>query len=290
MSDHTLGNSHNIQLDDGRTLHYRARGSGEPTVVFEAGMGFSSAIWDMVQPAIADKTFAVAYDRAGTGRSTWDSGDRSIDRICDDLGQLLSHLPGPFILVGHSWGGTIVRRMAAMRTFDIRALVLVDQADERNPDYFTEAKTQPNAFAKTVVLWKMHTDGLRSAGLRMLRGMPTDTRREIMWRDISFRGLKASDAERAHFLPGLQLMLDADNRLSGIDVSVITGSSQDESDGDYRPPLVRAHRETAEALEKGSLVEASNSGHFIPMSEPNIVVDEILKHIEAFRTEHEDKD
>lgn len=290
MADHTLGKSNSIQLDDGRALHYRSRGSGEPTVVFEAGMGFSSATWGMVQPAVADRTLAVTYDRAGTGKSTWDSADRSIDRICDDLGQLLSHLPGPFILVGHSWGGTIVRRMAARRTADIRALVLVDQSDERDPDYFTEAKTQNNGFAKTMVLWKMHTDGLRSAGLRMLRGMPTDCRREIMWRDISIRGLKASDAERAHFLPGLQLMLDADDRLSGIDVSVITGSSQDEMDDEYRPPLVRAHRETANALEKGSLVEAGKSGHFIPMSEPKVVANEILKHIDRFRTAKENDD
>ena len=67
-------------------------------------------------PAIAEITETVAYDRSGLGRSRTDPAPRSLERLADDLVDLLDHLgDGPFLLVGHSWGGPIVRSPPARR-------------------------------------------------------------------------------------------------------------------------------------------------------------------------------
>lgn len=283
MSVHTLGESQFFTLSDGRKLHYRVRGEGSPTVVFEAGMGFSSATWGMVQPEVAKHTTSIAYDRAGIGRSDWDDEERTVDRIADDLQELLESLPGPFILVGHSWGGPITRRLAARRTSDIRGLVLIDPTDERDDDYFTEIRKDRNPIVNAVVLWMMHTVGLRFAARKVLKGMPTDCRRELMWRDISRNGTKVWDKELETFIPGLKTMIENPDSLNGIDVTIISGTDPEEMKEKFRPGLVQAHRETAELLDSGKLVEARKSGHYPPMSEPKLVISEILELVEKHR-------
>lgn len=284
MATHTLGNSNYLTLTDGRKLHYREQGAGSPTVVLESGMGFSSAIWGLVQPAISGHIRVVAYDRAGIGKSDWDDADRTIDRIADDLEQLLLHIGGPLILVGYSWGGPIVRRVAARRTSDIKGLVLLDQADERNPDYFTDVQQQPNRLSRTFVLWLMHAIGLRYATFKLLKDMPTDCRREIMWRDLAVRGARIAEEELRHLVPGLQLLREQEDRLEGIDVTVVTGMDPDLMTREYRPSMVEAHRKTAAALDRGRLVEANSSAHFTPITQPRLVIREIEELVDRIRS------
>lgn len=277
MSSHTLGESQFITLSDGRRLHYRTSGFGAPTVVFESGLSFSSATWGLVQPNVAKQVSSVAYDRAGIGKSDWDDADRTIDRISNDLEELLGHLNGPFILVGYSWGGPIVRRLAARRTVDIRGLVLLDQTDERNPEYFTEAKAKRFGLVRFAVLWLMHTVGLLFAARKVLKDMPSDCRNEILFRDILLRGARIARGELSQFLDGITLMRNEPDALEGVDVSVVTGTNPDSLEARFRPAFVRAHRRTANALDRGRLVKAHRSAHFTPISEPELVVQEILE-------------
>ncbi|MER6251543.1 alpha/beta hydrolase [Streptomyces sp. NPDC001584] len=108
-----------------------AAGAGAPTVVFEAGAAATRSSWALVQPAVAAWARAVVYDRAGLGLSPADTGARTLRRMADDLEDLLDHFgPGPFVLVGHSAGGPLVRLVAAGRGDTIRGLVLVDPTDE----------------------------------------------------------------------------------------------------------------------------------------------------------------
>lgn len=276
MSNHTLGDSHFLELTDGRKLHYRMQGTGTPTVVFESGMGFSGSYWGLVQPAVAKETTAVVYDRAGSGQSDWDDAERSLDRISDDLAQLLDTLPGPFILVGHSWGGPIVRKLTTRRSHDVVGLVLVDQSDERDPDYFIRFKsTQPNPVQRTTRLL-MHTVGLRLAAVRLLQNMPADCKREVIGGDLARSGLKVGNAEFDHFIPDLRELLADPDIYPGIDVTLISGTKMSRLEREFRPGLVKAHQETAAAVEKGKWVEAPASGHYPPITEPDLVVQEIL--------------
>lgn len=283
MSNHTLGDSRFVELADGRRLHYRSRGTGTPTVVFESGMGFSGSYWGLVQPAIARVTTAVTYDRAGSGMSDWDDEARSLDRIADDLGQLLDSLDGPFILVGHSWGGPIVRTLTSRRSHDVAGLILVDQSDERDPEYFTKSRpSKPNAVQRVTRL-AMHTVGLRLASMRLLKNMPADCKREVIWGDLARSGLRVGNAEFDYFIPDLRTLLAKPDVFSGIEVTLISGTKLSRMEKSFRPGLIQAHQETAAACENGKWVEAAASGHYPPITEPDLVIREILSLVDTIR-------
>jgi pimeloyl-ACP methyl ester carboxylesterase len=109
-------------------LHLNRQGKGEPTVVLEAGIAGSSLGWALVQKKIATFTTVCSYDRAGLG---WSEGcvlPRTANRLASELHALLdgAEVEGPFILVGHSFGGLLIRVYAHLYPEQVAGLVLVD--------------------------------------------------------------------------------------------------------------------------------------------------------------------
>ena len=120
-----------MRTRDGRRLFSERAGVGHPIVVFESGMGQSRNAWAAVAPPVSARTSTVLYDRSGLGRSPADPAGRSLPRLVDDLVDVLDDLGDvPVVLVGFSWGGPIVRGVAAQRPERIDGLVLVDPTDE----------------------------------------------------------------------------------------------------------------------------------------------------------------
>ncbi|MDQ2807075.1 MAG: alpha/beta hydrolase [Chloroflexota bacterium] len=122
----------------GRRLHLICTGSGRPTVVLEAGLGDTAATWAKVQPVLEQFTAVCSYDRAGLGQSESAPTPRTVRNLMADLRALLCNalLVGPFILVGHSYGGQIIRLFAAQYPADVLGLVLVDPSHEDKYDRF----------------------------------------------------------------------------------------------------------------------------------------------------------
>jgi pimeloyl-ACP methyl ester carboxylesterase len=151
----------------GHQLHAYCTGKGSPTVVLEAPAGAMSAAWGALQPRLARLTRTCSYDRSGLGWS--ESGDRGYDprRVPDELRALLTGAgePGPFIMVGHGFGASLVRLFAARFDADTLALVLIDEPGH-------EGATAPNARQAAVRPWLARAGILRAR--RALAGRGTD--------------------------------------------------------------------------------------------------------------------
>src|ERR1043165_9432869 len=124
----------------GYRLHIQCVGSGNPTVVLDAGLSGSSLDWSLVQPELGRTTRVCAYDRAGMGWSDPGPQPRTPRRIADELHTLLTNagIAGPYVLVGHSLGGKNVRLFALSHPDQVAAMVLVDARGE-----YVDANTSP---------------------------------------------------------------------------------------------------------------------------------------------------
>src|SRR5699024_5378297 len=119
-----------IELDS-LPLHALAHRRGDgPTVVFENGLVCPCTEWAWVLPEIAGRYNYLAYDRPGTGWSADDGKRRSLHEFNQLTGDLLARLglPAPYVLVGHSVGGLLIRSFAAARPHEVAGLVLVDSS------------------------------------------------------------------------------------------------------------------------------------------------------------------
>ena len=138
-----------VSIGGGRELYLMCRGTGRPTVLLEAGLRNRGDIWStpaeegdkrtMVYQGVSRFTRVCAYDRPGTtlgidafSRSTTVPMPRTTTDAANDLERLLkvAHLPGPYVLVGHSTGGLIIRRFTAAHRRDVAGLVEVDAIAE----------------------------------------------------------------------------------------------------------------------------------------------------------------
>lgn len=110
------------------SLHVHELGIGEPVVVFESGLVSSSLSWTLVQTPLAALTRTISYDRSGIGWSKEVRELRSVESMVADLNLLLeaSGNHGPYVLVGHSFGGLLVRAFASSYPEKVSGIVLVD--------------------------------------------------------------------------------------------------------------------------------------------------------------------
>ncbi len=115
-----------------RRLWIACDGSGGPTVIMDAGVNSGSQAWSLVQPGIAKFTRVCVYDRAGLGRSDPIPRPRTSNEVVSDLHNLLTNaeIPGPYVLVAHSFGGLNVRLYTAQFPKDVVGMVLVDPVHE----------------------------------------------------------------------------------------------------------------------------------------------------------------
>ena len=122
----------------GRRLALTCTGTGSPTVVLETGLGAESNEWRSVQTAVERYARVLSYDRAGRGQSDKAARPRSAAAMVEDLHALLRavELPGPYVLVGHSFGGLLVRIFAHRYPREVQGLVLVDAMHEDQFEVF----------------------------------------------------------------------------------------------------------------------------------------------------------
>ncbi len=133
----------------GHRLHLSCTGTGSPTVVLENGLGEISPLWNGITTQVSRTTRVCAYDRAGQGWSDDVAHPQDGVAVATDLHSLLARAGerGPYVLAGHSSGGTLALTYAARYPEQVAGMVLLDSS---SPHQYTD---QPD-FAGTYAMMR----------------------------------------------------------------------------------------------------------------------------------------
>lgn len=116
----------------GFKLHIHSTGQGGPTVVLDAGLSGTSLGWALVQLEASKFTRVCSYDRAGYAWSGESPSKRTSHHLAKELHTLLhkANIPGPYVLVGHSFGGCNALMFADLYPEETVGVILVDSVHE----------------------------------------------------------------------------------------------------------------------------------------------------------------
>lgn len=117
---------------DGHKMHLCATGQGSPAILFESGGAGWCMDWTIIQQEVSKFATAVSYDRSGFGWSEPGTLPRDADQIEKELHRLLTtaEIKKPYILVGASFGGHIMRLYASRHPGDVAGIILLDARHE----------------------------------------------------------------------------------------------------------------------------------------------------------------
>lgn len=261
------------------------RGGGD-LIVLEAGLGGGGGSWGHVLRGLAAAgAVAVAYDRAGYGDSTPMPGPRPLNALADDLDELLAlleeeHRPGRIVVVAHSWGGPVARivadrRRRAGRPLD--GLVLVDPSDEKAQYFFGPLlRTLDRAQAALAPVGSRL--GLFTPLSRLTyRSLPEPERSAAVHALVVPGAGRTMAAEIRPILSGLWTLLRHPVDVGPTPLVIISAQRAAPFEGAARRHLLEAHRRTAAEAEDGRVVVAEHSGHLVMLSEPDVIVDQVLR-------------
>ncbi len=261
----------------GHRLHINCTGTGSPTVVIEAGLGDWSTTWaGYVQPEVAKTTRVCAYDRAGLGWSEAGPLPPDAARYAKELHTLLqnAHIPGPYVLVGHSLGGLVVRVFVHEYPSDVAGIVLVDSM---NPNQMTEApkdvQSQPFSFQALLARFGIARLLVKVPGIA-----PSVPANEAAYYPLYIRpqSFQTTDNEFA-WLPASGAQAAAVKTFGDLPLIVLTARGND------IPGWPEWQNELLQLSSNSEHLFAENSGHNIQVDEPDAAVAAILKMVELVR-------
>jgi CubicO group peptidase (beta-lactamase class C family)/pimeloyl-ACP methyl ester carboxylesterase len=253
-----------------RSLFLSCSGTGSPTVILESGLNDTAAVWSAVQGEVARTTRVCSYDRANVPGGASDPSDRttstprlrSTAELVADLHALLAAaaVPGPYVLVGHSVGGLLVRLYASTYPDDVAGLVLVDATHEDNWARLEE-EIGPELWPQAI---EQFTQAVAGGFLEPL--------------DLEVTAAEVRGAREARPLPSMPLVVlthtqppDAATLLPGLSV----GASE-RLWGEQQADLTTL-------LPNSQQILAEESGHYIQLDQPELVIDAIGDVIENVR-------
>jgi pimeloyl-ACP methyl ester carboxylesterase len=115
---------------NGHRLYLNCVGSGSPTVVLFNGLGEWTPNWAWVQGSVSATSRVCAFDRAGEGWSGGQAIRQDGHQLASDLHELLhvAHVSAPYVLAGHSVGGTYALVYAEDYPTQVAGVALIDSA------------------------------------------------------------------------------------------------------------------------------------------------------------------
>lgn len=123
-----------VQVDHGK-LHLRCAGDGPVTVLLLAGWDKGTETWGPFEGSVADHARTCAYDRFGTGTSDPAATNQTFATQVADLHAALDAAgePGPYVVVGHSFGGPEAVTFASTYEDEVTGVVLIDASPDTWP-------------------------------------------------------------------------------------------------------------------------------------------------------------
>ena len=262
-----------------------------PTVVMDAGLGGGVLDWQTVQPKVATFARVCSYDRSGIGWSESGPSPRTSQRIAKELHALLSDAgeEGPYVLVGHSFGGANVQLYASEYPEEVAGMVLVDSAldtrvlDKDLRDAFAKAAPSPLLIKMTAPL------GILRLLASVEESLPKRLAQERSAIYNGTRHLYAVADESATIQKSVAEATDAAPSLGNKPLVVLSAGAR-QYPGSTKKQAKRADEQTNEfeasltdLSENSELVVAKNSEHYIHFDRPVLVVDSIRRAVDAAR-------
>ena len=242
----------------GHELRMYISGSGGPAVVFETGgtpaSGGPLEAWNRVQPAVSKVTTTVSYDRAGIAWSEPAPEPRDARQVARELHTALgnAHVPPPYVLVGHSFGGPLIRVFAGLYPNEVAGLVLIDPTQEEfiywNQARHTNQLSQEDRELKKILMTSL--DEARES--RVPAGVPV-TLITAMGPSVFPDFVPEADRQEIRFL---------------------------------KPMWLKFHSDWLEKIPNSKHIVTQDSSHAVPFEQPELVIDAILQVLDQARNSH----
>ena len=151
----------------GHSLHINCVGEGSPTVVLDAGTGEMSANWVLVQREVSGTTRVCAYDRAGMGWSERGPEPRDATQISGELHSMLeaAGIEGPYVMVGHSFGGLYAQTYAARYPEEVVGVALIESS---HPEQFSYRRATRDSYEPQEQIFAISSLPARIGAVRLL--------------------------------------------------------------------------------------------------------------------------
>jgi pimeloyl-ACP methyl ester carboxylesterase len=271
-------------------LHVLLKGPRHgPTIVIEQGAGAASLFWWHVVDRIAGFAGVCAYDRAGLGASDPVERARTPAESAAELSAMLTRaaIPGPYILVAHSYGGLIVRLFARDHKRDVAGMVLVDTIEEGV--HFQEDVLQLyRKFAPFLAAMRL---GARFGVQRLIQKfsredpkIPAELRGRIAALSCTpamYRGM-ATDVQSLDRYDAAMRHSGATGSLGDLPLIVVSHGQPFPGGFAVMEKYWRDGQDRLAALSTNSeLIVAKDSNHMIQLDEPDVVVAAIRKVYDA---------
>jgi len=281
----------------GYKMHINCTGQGSPTVILAAGMGDFSLTWAKVQPEIAKYTRVCSYDRAGLGWSEPSRGPRTANTMVKELHTLLvnANVEGPYVLVGHSMGGVLMRVYANNYPKEVNGMVLVDSAHEGQMNLLPESmlKAIEDMASQARIFELLSSTGLMAMAPQNIPnpGIPDDayaqyqaimaTTENMAMGTVEMNTIEESYTEvrAAHITSFGNMPLIVLSRGYWDPISSIS-----DADNKQAWEVWQALQSEMVGLSSDSKqVIAKHSGHNIQLDQPDLVIDAIRETIDAIQ-------